>query len=235
VEDVASDLSKYGLDKPQLQLTFSSFASENTAETKAGEQPFAAIAFGKQEGDSIYARLSDEPFVVSVRRSLIDQVSADPLQRQELSIFKFKPEEIHRITVTTDKQLSLERDQASQWHWVKGSGDINQSNLQSLMNTVCGLHAVRSLGAIMPQHGLEKPQLVIEFTTSPDNKATHKLAVGVQNNDGTWCARVDGREGTLAISNETVNSLKLPLVMQATASPATSSSPTTTPAASVTP
>src|SRR6266403_6050539 len=37
VEDVASNLPKYGLDKPQLQLTFSSFASENTAETKAGE------------------------------------------------------------------------------------------------------------------------------------------------------------------------------------------------------
>src|ERR1700730_6557635 len=37
VEEVASDLPKYGLDKPQLQLTFGSFASENTAETKAGE------------------------------------------------------------------------------------------------------------------------------------------------------------------------------------------------------
>ena len=41
VEDVASNLPKYGLDNPQLRLTLSSFASENTAETKAGEQPFA--------------------------------------------------------------------------------------------------------------------------------------------------------------------------------------------------
>jgi hypothetical protein len=58
VEDVASNLPKYGLDKPQLQLTFSSFASENTAESKAGEQPFATIAFGKDEGDNVYARLT---------------------------------------------------------------------------------------------------------------------------------------------------------------------------------
>src|SRR3989440_1967638 len=36
VEDVASDLPKYGLDKPQLQVTFSSFASENTPESMAG-------------------------------------------------------------------------------------------------------------------------------------------------------------------------------------------------------
>src|SRR6266545_4938949 len=59
VEDVASNLPKYGLDKPRLQLTFSSFASENTAESKAGEQPFATIAFGKEDGNNVYARLTD--------------------------------------------------------------------------------------------------------------------------------------------------------------------------------
>jgi len=231
VEDVASDLPKYGLDKPQTQLTFSSFASENTAETKAGEQPFAGIAFGKSEGDNVYARLTDEPFVVAVRRGLLDQISPDPLQWQELSIFKFKPEQIHRLSVTTEKELSLERDQNKQWHWLKGSGEINQGNLQSLLNTLSSLHAVRWLGATMPQHGFEKPQLVLAFTTSPDNKTSHKLSIGAQDHDGTWRARVDGREGTFAISNADLNTLKLPLAGQATASP----SPTMTPVTSGTP
>ncbi|PYL17854.1 MAG: hypothetical protein DME30_05335 [Verrucomicrobia bacterium] len=77
VEDVASNLPKYGLDKPQLIVTFSSFASENTAETKAGEQPFASIAFGKVEGDGVYARVGDEPFVVAVRRAVLDQIFTD--------------------------------------------------------------------------------------------------------------------------------------------------------------
>ena len=231
VEDVASNLPKYGLDKPQMQLTFSSFASENTAETKAGEQPFAGIAFGKPEGDNVYARLTDEPFVVAVRRGLLDQISPDPLQWQELSIFKFKAEQIHRLSVTTEKELSLERDQNNQWHWLKGSGQINQANVQSLLNTLSSLHAVRWLGATTPQHGFEKPQLVLAFTTSPDNKASHMLTVGAQNNDGTWCTRVDGREGTFAISNADFSAVKLPLEAQATASP----SPTTTPVTSVTP
>ena len=231
VEDVASDLPKYGLDKPQIQLTFSSFASENTAETKTGEQPFAGIAFGKSEGANVYARLTDEPFVVAVRRGLLDQISPDPQQWQELSIFKFKPEQIHRLSVTTEKELSLERDQNKQWHWLKGSGDINQANVQSLLNTLSSLHAVRWLGTTMPQHGFEKPQLVLAFTTSPDNKTSHKLSIGAQNNDGTWCGRVDGREGIFAISNPDLNTLKLPLAGQATASP----SPTMTPVTSVTP
>ncbi|PYJ05446.1 MAG: hypothetical protein DME95_04220 [Verrucomicrobia bacterium] len=231
VEDVASNLPKYGLDKPQTQLTFSSFASENTAETKAGEQPFAGIAFGKPEGDNVYARLTDEPFVVAVRRGLLDQISPDLLQWQELSIFKFKPEQIHRLSVTAEKELSLERDQNNQWHWLKGSGDVNQANVQSLLNTLSGLRAVRWLGATTPQHGFGKPQVVIAFTTSPDNKTSHKLTIGAQNNDGTWCARVDGREGTFAISNSDLNTLRLPLEAQATASPP----PTTTPVTNVAP
>jgi Domain of unknown function (DUF4340) len=219
VEDVASNLPKYGLDKPHLQLTFSSFASENTAETKAGEQPFATLAFGKEEGDNVYTRLTDEPFVVAVRRGLLDQISTDPLQWQELSIFKFKPDQIHRLSITTDKEVSLERGENNQWHWLKGTGEINGTNVQSLLNTLSSLHAVRWLGATRPQHGFEKPQLILTFTTSRDDKAAHKLIVGTRANDGTWCAHVDGREGTFVISNSDLNTMKLPLAAQPSPTP----------------
>jgi hypothetical protein len=219
VEDVASNLPKYSLDKPKLLLTFSSFASENTAETKAGEQPFATIAFGKEEGDQVYARLTDEPFVVAVRRALLDQIPPDPLQWQDLSIFKFNPEQIRRISVTTDKELALARDQNKQWHWVKGNGTINQANLQSLLGVLSNLYAVRWLGTTTPEQALDTPQLVLAFTTSPDDKALHKLTIGARNNDGTFCAHVDGREGTFAISSSDFNNLKLPIETQRTNSP----------------
>lgn len=227
VEDVASNLQKYGLDKPQLQLTFSSFASENTAETKAGEQPFATIAFGKQDGDNVYARLTDEPFVVAVRRGLLDQISTDPLQWQELAIFKFKPEQIHRVSITTDKEVSLERNESNQWRWLKGNGEIDQANVQSLLNTLSSLHAARWLGETTPQDGFEKPQLIVAFTTSPDDKTSHKLTIGAATNDGMWRARADGREGTFAISNLELNSLKLPMAKQP--SPTPSPTPSTSP------
>jgi len=235
VEEVASNLSKYGLDKPQLQLTFSSFASENTAETKAGEQPFATLAFGKIEGNEVYARLGDEPFIVAVRRGLLDQIFADPLQWQELSIFKFKPEQIHRLSVVTDKELSLVRGANNQLTWVKGSGEINQINAQSLLNTLSMLRAVRWVGSATPTHGFDKPQFVIVFTTSPDDKPSHKLTVGGASGDGMWFAKVDEREGTFVISNPDLNALKLPLVSQSPPSPSPSApindSPTATPRA----
>jgi len=229
VEDVASNLPKYGLDKPQLKLTFSSFASENTAETKAGEQPFTTITFGKIDGDNIYARLADEPFIVAIRRGLIDQMFTDPVQWQELSIFKFKPEQIHRLNVAATNESTLARGVKGEWAWVKGGGSINQANLQSLLNTLSNLHAVRWIGPTRPQHGFEKPQFTITFTTSPDDKNSHKLSVGSAAGDGNWFGHVDELEGTFVISKSDFDTLRLPLATVTGSPPVPVAAPTSTP------
>ncbi|MEY2509062.1 MAG: hypothetical protein QOH01_3391 [Verrucomicrobiota bacterium] len=227
VEDVASDLPKYGLDKPQLQVTFSSFSSENTPESTAGEHPFATIAFGKVEGDNVYARLGEEPFIVAVRRSLLDNIFGDPLQWQELAIFRFKPDEVHRLTVTNERELGLVRNEKKEWTWVKGSEPINTVNVQSLLNTLTALRAVRWIGATTPAHGLDKPQVTIAFTTSADDKSAHKLSVGASAGEGMWFARTDEREGTFVLNNPDFNAFKLPLV--ATPSPSPAASPSASP------
>ncbi len=239
VDNVASDLPKYGLDKPQLQVVLSSFASENTAETKAGERPFATVSFGKTEGDEVYARVSEEPFVVAVKHSLVENIFSDPLQWQELAIFKYKPEQIHRLSVVTDTELSLVRGPNKQWTWAKGTGPIDQTNLQSLLNTLSSLHAVRWIGSNPPPHAFEKPQVVITFTTSPDDKAMHKLTVGGPAGNGMWVARTDEREGVFVISNPDFNALRLSLVQPVAATPTPTPSsainPTASPMASATP
>jgi hypothetical protein len=81
------------------------------------------------------------------------------------------------------------------------------------------LRAVRWIGSTSPAHGFDKPQLVVTFTTSPDDKATHKLIVGAAAPNGTWFAKVDEREGTLVISNPDVRALKLPPVGQESPTP----------------
>ncbi|HST29881.1 MAG TPA: DUF4340 domain-containing protein [Chthoniobacterales bacterium] len=229
VEDVASNLPKYGLDKPQLTVTFSSFASENTAETKAGEEPFASVSFGKVDGENVYARVGDEPFVVTVRRALLDQIWTDPLQWQDLAIFNFKPEQIHRLTIKTDKDFELGRGANNQWSWAKGSGSVNEANLRALLNALSTLHATRWVGATLPGHGFDKPQLVVTFTSSPDDKATHKLTIGGTAPNGNWFAKVDERDGTFAISGADLNALKLPLAGQEPSAPSPTVTPTATP------
>ena len=233
VEDVASDLPKYGLDKPQLQVTLSSFASENTPESTAGEHPLATIAFGKTEGEEVFARLGDEPFIVAVHRGLVANIFADPLQWQELSIFRFKPDDVHKLTVQTDHESALVRSDKNEWAWVKGNEPINVVNVRSLLNTLTALRAVRWIGPTTPAHGFDKPQVTITFTTSPDDKTVHKLVVGGQAEGGMWFARTDEREGTFLLPNPDVNAFKLPLV--GTPSPSPTPGPSGTPLPSASP
>lgn len=211
VEDVASDLPKYGLDQPQLVVTLSSFASENTAETNAGEHPLATIAFGKLDGDSVFARVGEEPFIVAVHRGLVDGILTDPLQWQELAIFKFKPEEVHRLSVTTDRETVLTRGPNNAWVPAHGGEPINQVNVQSLVNTLTKLRAVRWVGGATPPGAFDQPQATISFTTAPDDKAVHKLLVGGPAGDGMWYGRVEGRDGIFILSNPDFNALRLSL------------------------
>ena len=219
VADTASELPKYGLDHPQLRLTFSSFASENTAETAAGEHPFLTLSFGKVEGDDVYARVGEEPFIVAVNHELLGQVWIEPTQWQELSVFKFAPNEIHRISRMTNHEESLVRSGPQTWQWSKGEGAMDNADLQSLLNTLASLRAVRWVGATNPAQGFDKPTLVLIFTTSPDDKATHKLTIGHRTDDAMWFAKVDGRDGTFVVSDPDFGAFKLPLTKATAASP----------------
>ena len=234
VEDVASDLPKYGLDKPQLILTLSSFASENTAETSAGEHPMATIAFGRIEGENVYARVGDEPFIVTARRAVLDNMFSSPLRWQDLAIFQFKPEQIHRLSIITDHERTIGRGPNNQWQWIVGNGAMDTANVQSLLNTIASLRAVRWVGNDVPAQAVAKPQLTITFTTSPDDKTIHKLIVGGPAGDGMWLARTDERAGTFVISNPDLNALRLPLVQTSSPSPALST-PSASPPPSVSP
>ena len=125
----------------------------------------------------------------------------------------------------TDHEAALIRNEKKEWTWVKGSDPINTVNVQSLLNTLTVLRAVRWTGATIPAHGFDKPQITIAFTTSPDDKAVHKLVVGNPADEGMWFARIDEREGTFVMSNPDLNAFKLPLVAEAAASPTPTPNP----------
>jgi hypothetical protein len=222
VAETASDLTKYGLDQPQLRLTFSSFASENTAETAAGEHPFLTLSFGRVEGSDVYARVGEEPFIVAVNQDFLKKIPIDPLQWQELTIFKLKPDEIHRIARMTDHEESITRNGPKDWKWFKGGGGVDINNVESLLKTLSSLHAVRWIGATIPAHGFDKPTVTVTFTTSPDGKVVHTLTIGAQNEEGMWFAKVDGREGTFVLSNPDLTVFKLPFTKAAAPSPSPS-------------
>ncbi|RYD73977.1 MAG: DUF4340 domain-containing protein, partial [Verrucomicrobiaceae bacterium] len=215
VADTASDLQKYGLDQPQLKVTLSSYASENTPETKAGDKPIVAVLFGNVEGDHGYAKIDDEPFVVAVPKSLLESVPTDPIHLQELTIFTNKPEEVSALELVREGQtpLSLEKTKEGAWKLAKGDGSVNQANVQSLVNTLSGLRAVRWVGATTAEHGFEKPTAVATFITGEgDKKVTRKLTLGTSTPDDVFYAIAEGLTGTFAISKPDRDAFDLALI-----------------------
>jgi hypothetical protein len=141
--------------------------------------------------------------------------------------------------VTTDREITLSRGANNQWTPAgKESLPANQTNVQSLLNTLSTLHAVRWLGTNAPPNVFDKPQVVVTFTTSPDDKAVHKLTVGNSDNQGMWFGKVDEREGVFVINTPDYNALKLPLLQPPATpspSPAASGSPSVPPVATASP
>ncbi|HEX4085818.1 MAG TPA: DUF4340 domain-containing protein [Chthoniobacteraceae bacterium] len=217
VSDVATDLAKYGLDQPQVKVTFSSYASENTAETKAGEEPLESILFGKVDGNNVYAKLDDEPFIVTVPASILDNIYTDPLKWQDLAIDNLKPDDITALDVTHDNQatISLVKEKGL-WKPAKGDIALNTPNIEGLVNTLATLRAEQWAGVAKPEQGLDKPAVTIAFTTADKKTNTVKIGAPAGN---YWYASAGGHDGTFEISKTDHDALSADVLPAASPAP----------------
>jgi hypothetical protein len=72
-------LSLFGLEPPRCTLSFVAVLSENTPETRAGEQVIASVAIGKSEGGHLFVKIGEAPEVLSVPESLMNAIPLDPV------------------------------------------------------------------------------------------------------------------------------------------------------------
>ena len=213
VTDVASDLAKYGFDQPELRITFSAYASENTAESNAGEMPILTLAFGKTEGDNVYARVEEEPFIVSVNRSLLDAIRVESVQWRSRALLRCNPSSILGLTVTSYLEgnpgqpvsVALNGD-----HWEVGEGStpgtVNSSNIQNLINTLASLNAMQWTN----ETDLAAPTQTVEFTMADGKK--RQLILGVPAPDGTYLGRFQDEPGVFRLAAPDVSALRLQII-----------------------
>jgi hypothetical protein len=72
-------LSAYGLERPQCTVSFVAVLSENTPETRAGEQVIAKVAIGKTtENGRLFVRIGETPEVLSAPQALLNAIPLDP-------------------------------------------------------------------------------------------------------------------------------------------------------------
>ena len=230
VEDVGSDLKKYGLDQPSATVTLSSYSTEGTPESAPGDKPIAKLILGSSDGVGVYAKLDDEPYIIAVPKALTEKIWTDPLQWQELKIYDYNKADIVHLEITKADQpaIVLDIDKEKKWKLAKGDGAVDQAAVQSLVNTLSTLRAVRWAGATRAaEQGLDKPAITISFTTS--DRKTGKLRIGSLNADRLRHALIEGKTGTALLNQPDTSAFEALLIESQ--KPATAVSPPTPPPA----
>ncbi len=204
VADVAPDLAKYGLEEPALRVTLSAYASENTAESGAGELPIVRILFGAAEGDTVYAKLEEEPFVVAVPRELVEAFRPEPVLWRSLSVLALPVPSVVALERREGEKppVVLTRSEAG-WP-VEGGGTVEMLNLESVLNTFARLHAIR-----WEEAGLDPVEW--HYTVRTDTGETHRLQIGPADAEGSRRAVLDGGSGSFELSRPDSAVLLLPL------------------------
>jgi hypothetical protein len=202
VSDIAADLGKYGLAQPRLKVRLSSYSSENTAETRAGEKPIVTLLLGMEEGGAIYAKLEEEPFILSVSKSLVESIPKDrsalePLPEAE-AVHVFTPEQVIRIE-TADGAGGVERFEKTDGAWKVSGGTTpaDSAAVDSLLKHLSNLRAPRKeAGSMAPTAGDGKPAIEVTLGLQSEGKGREvRYSVGAQNREGFFPTTVSSKTG----------------------------------------
>lgn len=239
VADTPAEAAKYGLDQPTTKITFSAFSSENTAEAPAGEQKIATITFGKVENNELYVRVEEDPFIFSVNPSVAQNIMTDPAQWQDKTVLTLKPEDVTSIRQERQGKdpVEVKRGEDQKWQIAAGTGELNNNGIESILASIKKLSAVRWVGSVVEEHGLQAPEYKLTITQNGEPK-TFTVSIGVESPESMRYASITGKEGAFLISKPQYDNITLPLLnpkVEATPTPEGSPVASPTPAATPTP
>lgn len=198
VAETASDLAKYGLAQPEVQVSFSSYASGNTAESAAGENVITTITFARPaDGRPAYAHVEEEPFVVGLDPQFVERIPTSAAQWRSPVVKNFDPASIDTIGVETTggEPVTFTRQQET---WSSSGSAANQVAVQSLANTLAKLRAVRWIGDTSPEQGLQDPEMRVTVTAAGK---TESLLIGNTTPDQMHFAQYEGDSGVFLMSD----------------------------------
>jgi len=182
VSDTAADLSRYGLDAPALRIGFSSYASDNTAESGAGEEPIATFAIGKLDKNAYYARIEEEPYVFSVSEQTVNSLPTHDFDFWALDVLNLQRSDLISIEIENDAgKVELVRDDRGKWFTKEKAEAQNETALQTFLNAVSHIRAVAWVGSSQPAYGLDHPTETIRMRAKTGQ---FELQIGGSNERG---------------------------------------------------
>jgi hypothetical protein len=214
VSDTATDLARYGLDQPKLKITFSSYSSENTAESNAGEVVLSTLEFGNSENGVTYARLEEEPYIFSIADQLVADLPKTKFNFRSLDILDLKREELVSLNVDRagEEPLDLVRDAKGKWALKGHESRQNDGQIQLFLTALTGLRAAAWAGDPNPEYGIDLPTLEIKISyLSNEQKRQTDIKFGKANSGNQHYGMSTDEEGVFLVDDEQYNQLKASL------------------------
>jgi hypothetical protein len=215
VSDTAIDLSKYGLDRPKIKITFSSYSSENTAEESAGETVLATLAFGNSEGGLTYGRLEQEPHIFSVPDKFVNDLPANEINFRTLDIFELRRDELESVRIEKPGKEAIDLVRGNNGKWVIKGAETQQDEgkVQSFLNTLASLRATAWVGDSPPEQSLNASSLVVKFRyQSGEGNRETELRFNGTNPENQHYGTSTEQTGTFLVDDEQFKRLSASLV-----------------------
>ncbi len=211
VSDTATDLTRYGLDQPRLKITFSSYSSENTAESDAGEVVLSTLEFGNSENGVTYGRLKDEPYIFSITDQMYEDLPKTEYRFRSLDILDLERDELVSVTVAKPGQdpVELVRDTKGKWVLKNQGNRQNDAGIQLFLTALTGLRAAAWAGDPSSEYGFDQPSLEIKISyQAGEQKREAQIKFGKINSNHQHYGMSTEEAGVFLVDDEQFNQLQ---------------------------
>jgi hypothetical protein len=156
-EASAADLKKYGFDKPQA-----------TVNLNAGSAKATLLIGGAADDTAVYARDASKPMVVTLEKSLLDDVKKAPDDYRRKDLFEFRAYNATHVEITRNGQTYVfDRVKAANENtpdkWKRTSpnaGDVDKDKFDAFLARLANMRAA-SFTPTAANTGTDKPALVV--------------------------------------------------------------------------
>jgi len=175
-EPSAADLKKYGIDKP-----------EATIDLNAGSAKATLIVGGKADDGTVYARDASKPAVVTVDKSLLDDLKKGADDYRVKDLFQFRAYNATHVEITRgDQKVVFDRVKAAsdkdkdKWHRASPSpADVDLDKVDALLAKIANMRASSFVESTAPgvKSGLDKPAMTV-YVKFDDGKKEERVTFG---------------------------------------------------------
>jgi len=194
LNDSATDLKLFGLDKPQGKITIQS--------PEFKPVPAITLLIGKAENKLLYVRNSTEPFIYTVPDNAFDLLPAGNLALRDARAINLKRDLVKSMTITAGSgpTITLTRSPGGTWTAANVKDRmVDSSKAETQASLFCQLQAKTWLGPAQASYGLTKPTLTIAVLADQPEPAI--LHIGAALADGAHAAQVEGDTTAFALAD----------------------------------